>query len=356
MGLRLRFTSEDWERTAQNWKAWWAGELERPLVMIWCRDSTEIESFPVPVFLSQMLQAGVAADNILDLFEQQFATIHFLGDAFPRWWPNCGPGFASAFLGARVRPAENTTWFETSEVTPIDQMQLALDEENEWWCKLKTLTAAAVERWKGKVCIGFTDLGCNLDILAALRSTERLLLELVDQPEEVEKCLAQITRFWIHYYKEVDALIRPAETGTCPWAPIWSPQRCYILQSDFSYMIAPAMFQRFVLPDLAGCIAQLDHAFYHLDGKGQIPHLELLFTLERLRGIQWIPGAGAQPPEEWLVLLQRIRAAGKLCQLFVTAKGARTILDALGGQGFAFQITDITSPSVAKDYLASLHL
>ena len=70
------------------------------------------------------------------------------------------------------------------------------------------------------------------------------------------------------------------------------------VESDrFRRMITgPEMFERFVLPDLAACCDRLDHAFYHLDGKGELPHLDLLLSIDGLRGIQWIPGAGQPPP------------------------------------------------------------
>jgi hypothetical protein len=68
----------------------------------------------------------------------------------------------------------------------------------------------------------------------------------------------------------------------------------------------------------------MDYAFYHLDGKGQIPHLDLLLSLPRLRGIQWVPGDGNPPPEHWLPLLKRIRDGGKLCQVTVSPQGALT--------------------------------
>jgi 5-methyltetrahydrofolate--homocysteine methyltransferase len=111
-----------------------------------------------------------------------------------------------------------------------------------------------------------------------------------------------------------------------------------MLQSDLSYMISPAMFDRFVMPDLEALSRHLDHAFYHLDGKGEIPHLDRLLSLQRLRGIQWIPGDGQPPPEEWLDLLRRIRDGGKLCQVFVTPEGALRIVRTLGGKGFLFVV------------------
>ena len=119
-----------------------------------------------------------------------------------------------------------------------------------------------------------------------------------------------------------------------------------MLQSDFSYMISPRMFERLVMPDLIECCDEFDYAFYHLDGKGQVKHLDMLLSIERLRGIQWIPGDGAPPPEEWLPLLKRIRDGGKLCQVYVTLEGALTIARELGGKGFAFCIPSGRYPSV----------
>jgi hypothetical protein len=134
-----------------------------------------------------------------------------------------------------------------------------------------------------------------------------------------------------------------------------------MLQSDFAYMISPAMFERFVLPDLISCCDYLDHGFYHLDGKGQIRHLDLLLSIERLRGIQWIPGDGQPPPQEWLPLLKRIRDGGKLCQVFVSPEGARTIVSNLGGRGFLFVIqpvsgSDFQNPEEAQAFLRALAL
>ncbi len=119
-------------------------------------------------------------------------------------------------------------------------------------------------------------------------------------------------------------------------------------------MISPQMFERFVLPDIAICCETLDHAFYHLDGKGQIAHLDMLLSLEDLHGIQWIPGEGQPPPEEWLPLLKHIRQAGKLCQLYVSPQGARSIVKELGGRGFAFDIMQPMTAAEAKDFLRLL--
>jgi hypothetical protein len=98
-------------------------------------------------------------------------------------------------------------------------------------------------------------------------------------------------------------------------------------------MISPQMFARYVMPDLEACCAAMDYAFYHLDGKGQLVHVDALLSLSRLRGIQWVPGYGKPPCEEWLPLLKKIRDTGKLCQVTVTPEGALAIIRELGGKG-----------------------
>ena len=82
--------------------------------------------------------------------------------------------------------------------------------------------------------------------------------------------------------------------------------------------------------------------------------MDFLLSIEKLRGIQWIPGDGQPPPEDWLPVLKRIRDADKLCQLFVTAAGARKIIRNLGGKGFAFYITDELAPEEAQACLDEL--
>jgi 5-methyltetrahydrofolate--homocysteine methyltransferase len=223
-----------------------------------------------------------------------------------------------------------------------------------WWQRVQDLTEAAIVRWGDQICVGFTDIGGNLDILASLHTTQQLLLELYDAPEEVTRLASQITKLWLRFYDELYQIIHPAGRGTTPWAPIWAPGRCYMLQCDFAYMISPEMFEHFAMPDLATCCQHLDYAFYHLDGIGQIRHLDQLLALNRLRGIQWIPGAGQPGPEDWLPLLKRIRDQGKLCQLYVSPEGARTIARELGGSGFAFFIDATMTLTEADAFLRLL--
>mgnify|MGYP005838163643 CR=1 FL=1 len=351
MEMKLNFTPEDWMRVKEDWILFLAGELRRPLIVL----ETVDPSFHGPVPLEFNYPLDVPVEKVLDEYQAYLQAKRFHGDAFPKWWPNFGPGILAGFLGAHVRVTPTTVWFEPpARRGVLGDLRFTFDEGNVWWRRIHDLTAQAVARWRGRVAVGHTDLGGNLDVLASFLTTEKLLYSLYDYPEEVGRLTGEITRLWLECYDALYDLIKSGGCGTTPWAPVWSPGRCYMLQSDFSYMISPAMFERFVLPDLEACCRRLDHAFYHLDGKGQIAHLEMLLSLERLVGIQWVPGDGAPPPEEWLSLLARIRRAGKLCQVFVTPEGAVTIARELGGKGFIFHVSGIEKAEEAEDFVAMM--
>jgi hypothetical protein len=333
----IHFTYEDWERVQRDTCAWWAGELDRPLV--WLSAAGPVASLPFGYQSNYPLD--MPADQVVDGYAPVLAATRYYGDAFPWLWINFGPGIMAGFLGAKVnsvtQPLE-TVWFTPVEKKPIQDLTLAFDPQNPWWRRVKEITGVFVDRYGEMLQVSHTDLGGNLDILASFLETQQLLMDVVEQPDEVLRLVRQITTLWIRYYDELEALLRPACPGTSCWTPLWSPGKTYMLQCDFSYMISPRMFEKFVLPDLAGLCGHLDHGFYHLDGRGEIPHLDLLLSISRLRGIQWIPGDGAPPPEDWLPLLKRVRDGNKLCQVFVTPEGARKIVRSLGGRGFLFVI------------------
>jgi 5-methyltetrahydrofolate--homocysteine methyltransferase len=181
-------------------------------------------------------------------------------------------------------------------------------------------------------------------------------MDLHDNPELIDSYLKKLTKIWIKIHEEFSMKILSHQQGTSSWAPMWAPGKMYILQSDFSYMISPEMFERFVLPDLRQCCDYLDYSFYHLDGRGQIPHLDLILDIENLDGVQWIPGEGSGEPQDYIDLLKKIIDAEKLCQVYVTPEGAIKIKQQIGSKGFVFHIVhdDIDNDS-ANELIKKLY-
>jgi hypothetical protein len=354
MTLNLNFPDGGWEKIAHNWSAWWAGELDRALVVLEC---VEPQHESTPHYASTFLGnfgLDIPVEKLLDIFVPRLQAIHYLGDAFPRFWPNFGPGIVAARAGARLHAVQDTTWFSPSFEGEITHLTVGRDEQDAWWQRVISITRAAVKRWGTQLSIGFTDLGGNLDILAHLRGTQQLLLDLLDAPGQVDRLVSETHRLWFECYEQLFQYTQNSRGITC-WGPCWSPGPGYLLQSDFSYMISPQMFERYVLPDLTACCQSLDYAFYHLDGKGQLLHLDMLLSMNRLRGIQWVPGDGQPQAEYWLPLIDRIRQGGKLCQVSVSAQGALTILRELGGQGLLLLVDEPLTPEQGEALLDEVY-
>ena len=355
MSIDLKFSPKDWERIKKDWTAWWENDLSRPMIVM---NPYEFEG----KWIIQQ-HAGwdeskeiFSNESILDYYQKQLEKQVFLGDSWPHWWPNFGPGIVAGFIGAKVECSDKTVWFNPKSNSSLADIKPQFNDKNFWWQWVSELTMSAVQRWEGQVTVAHTDLGGNLDIIASLRTSEKLLFDLMDEPDEILRLVNEITPLWLRYYDELYEIIKTSNNGTTAWTPLWCPGRYYMLQSDFTYMISPKMFERFVLPDLSACCDHLDYPFYHLDGKGQIPHLDMLLSLDRLRGIQWIPGDGQPPAEAWLPLLKRIRDGGKLCQVYATTTTVKTIVRELGGCGFAFWVLDSLSPDDAKNFLREIEL
>ena len=94
-------------------------------------------------------------------------------------------------------------------------------------------------------------------------------------------------------------------------------------------MIGPEMFGEFVEPELEASCERLGRAFYHMDGPGQLSHLDLLIRADGLDGIQWVPGAGAPGCEHWPDVYRKIHKAGKKIQI---VDGGFQTIDAVAAQ------------------------
>jgi 5-methyltetrahydrofolate--homocysteine methyltransferase len=351
--MAIEFSMDRWTKIKENYRLWWAGRLERPIVQVWLTgaDTKRPESVLPSYGFHSFYDSSVSAQAIVDCWDYNLCTQRFLGDAFPSVFPNFGPGVIAAFLGARLENGQDTVWFHPSENRELADLSLAYDAQNCWFNRIKDIYRAAINRWQGLVQVGMTDLGGNLDILASFRPGETLLTDLYDKPEDVKQVLWQSHDLWHRYYNEMQSILKPMNPGYSGWESFFSEEPFYMLQCDFCYMISPAMFDEFVRPELAATCKRLSNPFYHLDGKGQLPHLDSLLSIPELKGIQWVPGAGQPPANHYIDIYKKILGAGKNVQLVspdnMTFEILDDVLNELGtGRGV---ITGIYLPADQED-------
>jgi 5-methyltetrahydrofolate--homocysteine methyltransferase len=331
----IDFSADRWNTVRRNADLWWAGELRRPLLQVAVEGrqaGRDEPPLPSRDFLAQY-DDSVSADEIVDRLDWELSRLTFLADGFPHVFVNFGAGVLAAMIGAKLEARPETVWFSPPAVRDIRDIHFAFDPANRWLARVKDVCQAAVARWKGLVQVSMTDLGGTLDVLSTFRPGEALLLDLYDHPADVERLTWELHDLWFRCFDEIDAVLRRGNPGYSAWPGFFCSKRHYVLQCDFAYMLSPDMFGRFVRPELVAACGRLDCPFYHLDGAGQLAHLDALLSIDELRGVQWVPGAGAPDCRHWPDVYRRIRRAGKLVQIWLgeDLDWLDVIADQLGG-------------------------
>jgi 5-methyltetrahydrofolate--homocysteine methyltransferase len=317
--MPIDFAPERWDQVRQTYERWWAGTLDRPVITATVRGRDPGRARPEVPLLTQAscMDLSFSPDEIIDRIDYELSQDIYLGDAYPLVnLASFGPGIMAAFCGAKMDNSTGRVWFSPAQAVPIKELHLEYDGNNVWLNRIKDLYRAGMRRWKGQVLMSMTDLGGTLDILASFIPTETLLMDVYDHPEDVARLVREIRALWLRYYRELNDVLQPVNPGYSDWSGIYCREPSYMLQSDFAYMIGPQSFRQFVLLDLAELGAVLPRTFYHLDGVGQLKHLDDLLGLDRLRGIQWVPGDGMPDQGHWPDVYRRIHAAGRLTQLW----------------------------------------
>jgi len=274
----------------------------------------------------------------------QAHSVHAL-DALPIGRVDLGPGSLALYLGSEPGFSIDTVWFHPLADQSVLERPLRFDPANRWWQHQLALVDAALARSAGRYPVGFPDLIENLDILASLRDTQALMIDLLERPAWVKQKIAEINRIYREVYDALHERIVLPDGSSCFNAfHLWGPGRTAKVQCDALAMISPAMFREFVQPALAEQCDWLDCAMFHLDGTQAIAHLPTLLEIPGLDAIEFTPQAGIEGGghERWWPLYRQILAAGKSVQIVaVKPPEVAPLLDAIGPHGVYLHVEGI---------------
>ena len=238
----------------------------------------------------------------------------FLAESFPNLETAFGPGSTAAYLGSEIGFKEDTVWFEPCIEDWEDAEPLVYDPENAWLKRHLAFVSRLRELAGDSLVLDMPDLMENIDVLSSLRGAQDLMMDTIEDPEEIEERVAQVTKAWKEFYDRFYELVKDPEGGSA-WScfQMWAPGRFAKLQCDASAMISADSFREFVLDSLREQTQHLDYVLYHLDGAGAIKHLDALMELDGINALQWTPGDtgpdGTCP--DWDPIYDKVAAAGK---------------------------------------------
>ena len=256
-----------------------------------------------------------------------------MADMLPVANTQLGPGSLAAILGGVFEGGEDTIWIHPD---PNYSDDIKFDSNHPNWLLHKELLKACKAKAQGHYYVGMPDLMEGLDVLAAIKGTDKVLLDTVMQPEVLEHQMQQINDIYFRVFDELYDIIREGDEMAFCYFSSWAPGKMSKLQSDISTMISVDDYRRFVQPFIREQCQKIDYTLYHLDGVGAMHHLDALLEIKELNAIQWTPGVGEPQggSPKWYDLYRKIIAGGKsIMACWVTLDELRPLLDNIGGEG-----------------------
>lgn len=259
-----------------------------------------------------------------------------------------GPGSLAAILGGVFEGGEDTIWIHPD---PDFNDDIKFNPEHPNYLLHKALLKACKQKAKGNYYVGMPDLMEGMDVLAALKGTDKVLMDTVTQPEVLEHQMQQINDIYFRVFDELYDIIREGDEMAFCYFSSWAPGKMSKLQSDISTMISVDDYRRFVQPFIREQCQKIDYTLYHLDGVGALHHLPALLEIEELNAIQWTPGVGEPQggSPKWYDLYKKILAGGKsVMACWVTLDELRPLLDNIGGDGVHIEMDFHNEDEVEK--------
>lgn len=356
----------DWKELYQRFDAWWKFDNnDRPLMWIeadkepdmvlpeeFCpkAEKDEFENNKINPFLADVRMRNHAARTL------------YLAEAFPTASLDFGPGAMGAFLGSRPHFTRETVWYEAMFETPEEMENLITRFDTEYYTKAVRYFEILSSLADGDYLVGIPDLIDSMDTVSAMLGPVKTLYALKDAPEAVMKGLEKLDDIYFAYFDRFRDITRNDDDIMTVQAFTILGKRVAKLQCDLCAMISPEMFDTFVAPSLRKYCAKLTHAMYHIDGEGEMCHVDTMLGIEGLDAFQWIPqGASvgvSYTDRKFYPMFDKIHEAGKGLYLVVNKGGVddwaaetQKMIDRYGTRGLYFLYPRFPNAETAQAFV-----
>jgi hypothetical protein len=302
--------------------------------------------FPVHSNYEDVVKAWTDGETRLKQSRISSENTCYLGEAFPIFPVYLGPAGHAGFFDKVRYKFSQTVWFFPLE----ENEKLQFSKDSFHYKGTVDLARYAADNSKDEFILSMPDCCGNMDVLSLLRTSDRVLMSLIEDPDWVKEELKLIQAAWEEIIKDVYGIVKENNYGgSCIyWMGTWAKGLHSQMQSDFSVMISPDQFSEFVLEELEKQSEILEYPCYHLDGREQLRHLDMLLAIKKLRMIQYTFVAGQPSPVEQMDALKKIQKGGKILLCVVEPKWVKPLLENLSAKDL-FITTRCENPEDAED-------
>ena len=328
------------EETKQHYIDWWNGK--GVVLNMWehlLLPEAEKQGFKGSRALEPS-QIWFDAERRAEYLDWYVKNVSLKADILPVANTQLGPGSLAAILGSRYEAGEDTIWIHP-DPDYTDDFSFDNSDNNQAWKLHKDLLRACKEKAQGHYYVGMPDLMEGLDVLAAMKGTDKVLLDLAMQPDTVEKQMQRINEIYFQVFDELYEIIREGNEMAFCYFSSWAPDKMTKLQCDISTMISKEDYRRFVQPFIREQCQKIPYTLYHLDGVGAMHHLPALLEIKELNAIQWTPGVGEPQggDRKWWPLYKEILKGGKsIMACHLTVDEIKPLLDNIGTDGVHLEV------------------
>ena len=280
----------------REYEDWWTGKRDRPIIHL--AFTGEDPQMPRPSGLitdkTFLYAMDESAEQVAEKMEYSLRSCRYEFHGYPVVTVNFGASYKVEFLGSRPTIGPETVWFSAPKDIPPSEVTLRRDPDSVFLPRVKALYQAIDDRFEDGYVLSGVGLskygpGSAFSLVAEYFGSEETSYLLFDEPEEIKRLTGECARALDEIGEELYNPLRHA-IGYSGWGDMYAPEPWSILLCDYCAMIGPQHFDEFLLDDLKeGARRSPRYNFYHLDGPGQIIHMDKILAIPGLKCMQWVP-------------------------------------------------------------------
>lgn len=316
-----------------RWEAWWRCDNDRPILLA---EAQRADAEPATRF-DKLFDLLEKPEAWLDAREAQLQAMRPSCDRIPQIRVDISPVAPAAFMGSPLglNRETNTGWLEPIVDDWETALPLRLDPHNRWYRKVLELTALLADRARGRYLVCTPDLSGPTDIIAALRGSERLCLDLMENRYAVRAASECALDGWAAAYTVLHDRVLSRSAGTIQWLNIWSSSPYTIPTCDFNALIGPTAFGELCLPFYEQQARAVGRVAFHLDGPDAARHARALAESPDITAVQYTPGTGTPSALAATGMLRMLQAHGKPILIHAPPDELARLVDQLDHRGLA---------------------
>lgn len=298
----------DAKEAAERWAAYWQQEITDRPVLRATYNKPGFDFRPESTYHDRIFGD---MDKILEDALYNAGGQVYLGEQMPSFWISFGTHEMADYMGAEIvwsDEASNTCWAKPFVEDWASQPPLRIDPENKHWKRMLKFYERAAEVFQGSIIPFTLDMHTNMDLLLSVRGDAELCYDTVDCPELIDRFMDDAREVFRYVWEETQKAGQMKRFGY--WFDAYSPEPTTSLACDFSALVGPEMFKRWIMPTLEYEASFVDHVKFHWDGPAALRHFDDLMSIKKIHTISYVPNITVSHIE-YLEMYQKIQALGK---------------------------------------------